>query len=136
AARLLREAGHRVTVGLFGERSGITGDAALAADAFPGIVVAAGPEFVPGKALVIDALYGAGLRLPLPDAGRALIGALNRSGVKVLAVDLPSGVEGAGGRIAGEAVRATATVTFARPKPGHLLLPGRAFCGSVTVADI
>src|SRR5262249_26839535 len=61
---------------------------------------------------------------------------INASSTPVLAVDLPSGVNGTSGAIMGIAVKATETVTFFRKKPAHLLLPGRIQCGRVRLADI
>jgi ADP-dependent NAD(P)H-hydrate dehydratase / NAD(P)H-hydrate epimerase len=54
----------------------------------------------------------------------------------VIAVDLPTGINGTSGAIMGAAVQAEQTVTFFRKKSGHLLLPGRLYCGSTSVADI
>ena len=90
---------------------------------------------MPEAALVIDALFGAGLDRPPEGMAAALVAAMNRA-PRVLAVDLPSGVDADSGATLGAAVRADATVTFFRKKPGHLLYPGRGRCGQVTVADI
>jgi hydroxyethylthiazole kinase-like uncharacterized protein yjeF len=136
AARILRDRGYRITVLLHGERSALRGDAAEASRRFDGIVQPARPDGFARADLIVDALYGAGVRLPLHKDAVRLIEAVNASAAFVLAVDLPSGVEGEGGRVDGVAVRADATVTFFRRKPGHLLFPGRALCGPVTVADI
>jgi hydroxyethylthiazole kinase-like uncharacterized protein yjeF len=137
AARLLAAAGYRVSVHLVGHRDKLKGDASLAARAWHGTVVApVKRDFARGAALVIDALFGAGLDRPVEGEAAAAIDGLNESGVPVLAVDLPSGVDGRSGAILGHAVFATETVTFFRRKPGHLLLPGRILAGPLTVADI
>ncbi|MCW5697989.1 MAG: NAD(P)H-hydrate dehydratase [Bauldia sp.] len=136
AARLLRDAGFPVAVAFLGDRSKLLGDAALAAGRYQGSAEEATGASLAGAGLVIDALYGAGVRLPLPDIALDLIRAANASGTPVVAVDLPSGVDGGEGAVGDAAIVAAETVTFFRRKPGHLLLPGRGHCGAVTVADI
>ena len=94
-------------------------------------------DFAPAKGwVVVDALFGAGLaRAPDGDYAEA-IARLDAAGARVVAVDLPSGVSGLSGAVLGSAPRAEATVTFFRKKPGHLLQPGRSYCGEIVVADI
>ena len=139
AARLLQARGFRVRVALLGDIASVRGDAALAAARW-GQSVAPAANFSLGEDdLVVDALFGAGLDRDLTGPARDCVERINqygRSGRPVLAVDVPSGIDGETGAERGAAVQATASVTFFRLKPGHLLLPGRARCGALAVADI
>lgn len=136
AARLLAARGYPVVVLLHGGLTRLKGDAAAAAGRWTGPTVAATPAGLAGARIIVDALFGAGLDRPVEGAPRDMIEAINASGVPVVAVDLPSGINGTSGAVMGAAVNATHTVTFFRKKVGHLLLPGRLHCGTVTVADI
>jgi hydroxyethylthiazole kinase-like uncharacterized protein yjeF len=82
--------------------------------------------------LVIDAVFGAGLSRDISGPIAELLQAAKR----LVAVDTPSGVDGATGQIRGFAPQAALTVTFFRRKPGHLLYPGRALCGETVLAQI
>ena len=135
AASLLR-AGRRVRVALLGNRDSLAGDAARAAASYAGPLEQIRPDTRYEADLVIDALYGAGLSRELDGVAARAVRAMNASGSPILAVDLPSGIDGRTGEMRGVAVRAARTVTFFRLKPGHLLLPGRIHCGETEVADI
>ncbi len=136
AARHLAAAGWDVRVALLGDRARLKGDAARAASQWTGPIEPLAAPVFEGRLLVVDALFGAGLDRPIEGAARAALNHAAHSGLPVLAVDVPSGVSGDTGAILGAAAPAQLTVTFFRKKPGHLLLPGRALCGPVTVADI
>ncbi|HEX8663129.1 MAG TPA: NAD(P)H-hydrate dehydratase [Beijerinckiaceae bacterium] len=136
AARLLAERGYPVELFLLGTRERLKGDAALAAADWRGEVRPISGMSAAGHDLIVDALFGAGLSRDLDSEAARAVEAMNASGQPILAVDIPSGIDGDTGDVRGVAVRATRTVTFARRKPGHLLLPGRIHCGHVTIADI
>ncbi len=135
AARRLAAAGREVTLLLLGDPERLRGDAATARYRWPGPALPAALP-LPPAALVIDALFGAGLDREITGPAAALVAAMNAATATVLAVDLPSGLHADTGLPLGTAVRAAATVTFFRRKPGHLLFPGRSLCGRLTVADI
>src|SRR5512140_2406641 len=135
AAAELAARGREVSVILLCERDSLQGDAA-AARGWKYPVLPFNPQAIGKPALIIDALFGAGLNRTVEGEPRDMIGAINANGAPVLAVDLPSGINGTSGAIMGVAIRAVETVTFFRRKPAHLLLPGRMHCGRVRVADI
>jgi hydroxyethylthiazole kinase-like uncharacterized protein yjeF len=136
AARLLAAGGHRVSVHLLGRREQLKGDASLAARAWPGPVETAGRDIPDGVDLIIDGIFGAGLDRPIEGEAGSVIDGANETGVPILAIDLPSGIDGRTGAILGRTIIAKETVTFFRRKPGHLLMPGRIICGPVHVVDI
>ncbi|MEI6559147.1 MAG: NAD(P)H-hydrate dehydratase [Rhodospirillaceae bacterium] len=139
-ARRLAAAGWPVRLALLGRREALRGDAAVVAAGWPGPIepLASLPDGggLAGEPLVVDALFGAGLSRPLEGAVRTVIEAVTARRLPVVAVDVPSGVDGDTGQVMGAAPMAALTVTFFRRKPGHLLLPGRRYCGRVEVVDI
>ena len=136
AAEKLRQAGRAVRLALFGDRAKLKGDAAHYADLWQGPIDDARAAALQPADVIVDALLGAGLDRNIEGELAALIEAVNASGIPVVSVDVPSGIDGASGQVHGVAVKAAASVTFFRLKPGHLLLPGRARCGEVELRQI
>ena len=156
-AQVLRSAGWPVTVLSLVAPDALRGDAALAAqawleakqptpesnaDAYAHAHAHAHAAWQPmapggldGMALVVDALFGAGLSRPLDGMPRDVLSRAHALGLPIVAVDVPSGVWG-DTDVADGAVPCALTVTFFRIKPAHALMPGRALCGEVVVADI
>jgi hydroxyethylthiazole kinase-like uncharacterized protein yjeF len=130
-ARLLAQEGWPVAVAPLGPPRAGT-DAALAQKRWHGVNVAFTEQEAVRADLVIDAVFGAGLSRDL-DPG--VIQVL-RAARHLVAVDVPSGLDGTTGAVRGYAPQAALTVTFFRLKPGHLLLPGRELCGETVLADI
>lgn len=140
AARLLRGQRYKVRVASLAPPDQLRGDAARAAAGWPCAVLDAKSVDFHGVDLVIDALFGTGLARDLDRDTITLVRRLNQwrreTRQNVVAVDIPSGVDGTSGAIRGAAVEADATVTFFRLKTGHLLLPGRQHCGHLICAHI
>ena len=137
AARHLEALGHEVEIALLGPREALKGDAAVMAERWDGLIAPLSPAILRGADVAVDALFGAGLSRPLEGAAEECVAALNRSGLPVVTVDVPSGLHGDVARpLSGACVEADVTVTFFRKKPAHVLMPGRLFCGDVSVADI
>lgn len=134
AARALLERGWPVWVDTLVPRAALAGNAADAAAAFGGDVCDISPASATAE-LFVDALFGAGLSRPLE--GHAARLAQASPAERVVAVDVPSGLQGDSGKPLGEACfRAGLTVTFVRKRPAHVLAPGREWCGEVVVAEI
>ena len=136
AARLLRQSGLTARVVAPGGAGGFVGDAAIALERWAGAIEPLDAFHDQRSDIMVDALFGAGLKRPLSGAFAEAAKLLNEAACPVIAVDIPSGVSGDTGLAEGVAVRADETVTFFRLKPGHLLQPGRALCGRVRLADI
>jgi ADP-dependent NAD(P)H-hydrate dehydratase / NAD(P)H-hydrate epimerase len=137
-ARLLAAKKWPLRVYLVGERKDLKGDAAVMAQKWKGVVgsFAHFERSIGGKAgpkLIVDALFGAGLNKDFPGY---LADGLHGAGVPIVAIDVPSGVDGRTGQPRGCSVIADLTVTFFRKKPAHVLQPGRRLCGEIVVADI
>lgn len=145
AARFLLEQGGVVRVLLVGRREKMTEDAR---EMERRLLAAGGilEEFNPADQtqwedclradVLIDAIFGIGLRSAPQGDGAAAIRWMNESPAPVVAADIPSGVSADTGWILETAVQATETVTFTLPKPGLLTGPGSVCCGQVTVAEI
>jgi ADP-dependent NAD(P)H-hydrate dehydratase / NAD(P)H-hydrate epimerase len=134
-ARVLAGHGWTVQVALLGSIDELRGDARTHALLWKGATLPLTAAVVAAGALIIDAIFGAGLNRPLGATVIDTLAMAQQLKLPVIAIDVPSGVMGDSGESTG-AVAADCTVTFARKKPAHLLLPGRELCGEVVVADI
>jgi hydroxyethylthiazole kinase-like uncharacterized protein yjeF len=145
-ARLLRRAGWDVHVFILAEQGQISGDAATNLSKLPwedvtycpqaGQLPALHMDEITRADVIVDAIFGTGLRSDVTGLYQEAIEIINASGRPVLAVDIPSGIHGTTGRVLGTAVRASITVTFAFAKLGHVLYPGAQHTNKLIVADI
>ena len=86
--------------------------------------------------LIIDAIFGTGLKSALSGMLETVAADVNASGIPVVAVDLPTGLSADHAEPIGECIRAAMTVTLAAPKLPLVLPPGESLAGSIVVADI
>jgi hydroxyethylthiazole kinase-like uncharacterized protein yjeF len=154
-ARLLREAGRRVTVVCVVSPEDFAGDARANLERLPGeppvrlsgaawtreggatpATNGAEPADVLDVDVLVDALLGTGFQGEPRNAVAEAIDAINASAAHVVSVDVPSGVDASSGVVVGAAVRAEITVTFHAAKPGLWIRPGKAHAGEVQVIDI
>lgn len=136
AAEALRACGVAVCVYHLGDPARLKGDAAKAFVGYHGPMQPMADYEPQHGDVVIDALFGAGLGRDLDPSVIDLIERVTKAAVPVIAVDLPSGLDGLTGQPRPVTFQAVHTVTFMARKPGHVLMPGRAFCGTVEVYDI
>jgi NAD(P)H-hydrate epimerase len=135
AARILREAGRDVEVVAAASPEELRGDAAEQLRRLPGDPPRPfDAARLDGASGIVDALLGTGATGPPREP--AVIEAVNAAGARVVAADVPSGVDATTGEVAGPAVRAVATATFHLAKPGLWIHPGKAHAGAVEVIDI
>jgi ADP-dependent NAD(P)H-hydrate dehydratase / NAD(P)H-hydrate epimerase len=137
-ARHLAERGWPVSVALLGDVGALKGEAAEMARLWRGTLLPMFPDVLDAAELAVVALFGAGLSRPVSGRAKDVMDALSLRRLPVVAVDVPSGLDGDTGKPPEEGICAKAdlTVTFFRLKPAHLLMPGRLFCGETVVVDI
>lgn len=135
-ASLLKDAGWPVRLAMLGDINALPEDAAFFARKWSGATEPLSLSILEGNPLVIDALFGAGLCRPLTGPVLEMVQTINARDMNVVAIDLPSGLNGSSGQILGDAINATVTVSFFRAKPGHFLYPGRGKCGQLIIRDI
>ena len=146
-ARHLDSWGFDVRLAWFGDPSKLKGDAAIQRDVLerseiPASIVAEDATtdqidaLWPGADWLVDGLLGTGLTRPVEGLLARAIDSMNRSGVPILALDLPSGLDADTGQPLGGAIRAVATATFVAPKLGFAAEGAKAYTGEVFVVDI
>jgi len=142
-ARYLKQNGAEVQTILLGNKSEVKGDAAinLAQAEKLGIPIQqlSNPELIKipeDTWLIVDAIFGTGFSGEIKEPIAAVIKKINAAGKIVVAVDCPSGLDGATGRVSNPTVKANLTVTFGLPKIGQALYPGKEYCGNLEIIDI
>lgn len=144
-ARLLAKAGCRVRCLLLGDPARLTHDSAIMARRLEEVGLSPLPydpydpetqRCLQDCDVVVDALFGVGLRRPLQGAYLAAVRQINAVSCPVVACDLPSGIDGDTGQRLGDAVQADCTVTFTCGKPGLYRGAGAACAGTVHIAPI
>lgn len=144
-ARLLQQQGWEVKVIVLAGRGEISGDAAVNLDRLASASVIFSPaagglagyrDELVGATVIVDALFGTGLKNEVKGGHAEAIALVNSAGRPVVAVDIASGIDASSGRLLGAAVKADLTVTFGLAKFGQLLYPGAEYTGRLKVVEI
>lgn len=139
AARLLHKAGAKVVAALLQPQAELNGLAALNARRLAdagGCMVPAGAVDWGAADLIVDGILGTGIHGPAREPAATVIAALNDSGVPILSIDVPSGVDADAGAAPEIAARATETLALGAYKRAHIHYPAAQWCGWVRLADI
>lgn len=138
-ARLARERGMEARVAELGDPARLRGDARNARLALESAGVRPAPfapQSLEGAAVIVDAIFGTGLDRNVEGRWASAIASLNAAGVPILALDVPSGIHADTGRVMGEAVRASATISFIGLKQGLFTGDGPDRCGRIHFDDL
>lgn len=135
-ARSLRERGYHVRLALLGQQENLTRDSKEMARRWDESIEPMSLQCLDGAQIIIDAIFGAGLTRDINGVTAQMIEEITARTLPVVAVDVPTGIDATQGVVRGAAFKAVATVTFFRRKTGHVLLPGKLFCGDVRAIDI
>ena len=136
SARALRERGYQVRLALLGKQEDLSRDAKEMARRWDETIEPMTAASLNGAEVIVDAIWGSGLRGPVNGVPAQLIEEATARELPVVAIDVPTGLDMTHGNVHGIAFKAVATVTFFRRKTGHVLLPGRRYCGDVRTVDI
>ena len=135
-ARHLMDHGYPVKVYIFTDESNYKGDALTALKEFRGELKKINLFKLQNNALIVDAIFGIGLRRKIKGILRKVFRKINSSNNPVVSVDIPSGVCSNTGAILGSAIKADFTITFHKKKIGHILSFGKWYSGEIQVANI
>lgn len=132
-AQYLKTRGWPISLACLVKQDSLKGDAALAAQRWEGETLLFDQVQIENR-LIIDAIFGTGFSRALPDSVVNIFKQTKDN--EVIAVDIPSGIDGNTGATDPNTLRADITVTFHRKKLGHVLFPGAGYCGHIIVKDI
>lgn len=135
-AALLKAQGWEVAVACCVSLETLKGDAKMAAELWSGELLRFEDVQIASDLLVVDAVFGTGFRGEFRSPVLEVFQKIEKAKPLVIAVDIPSGLNGTTGAAALHTPHSKLTVTFCRKKLGHVLSPGSAHCGHVVVADI
>ena len=135
-AKYLRKWGYKVEVFIFKDKKKYKGDAKIALDQLRGDLKKIDQFVLKKKSIVVDALFGIGLKRNIKGKLVDIFSKINKKKIKVVSVDIPSGICADTGKILGKAIKADYTITFHSKKKGLISNRGKKFSGKIKVADI